>query len=86
MVCTCGLGEGYKCEDHDMATEPKKLRGNRCQCAACGEYFKSTFAFDKHRVGPHSDRRCLGPIAMREFGMAQKPDGFWVSALMEVPA
>ena len=61
------------------------LRGDHCQCAACGEYFNSTYAFDKHRVGPFTHdlrtRRCLTPDEMRVKGMAQKPEGWWISMI-----
>ena len=48
-------------------TGPKLPAGtNRCQCAACGEYFGGVYAFDLHRVGPGHDRACLPPAAMRD--------------------
>ena len=59
-----------------------KLRGDRCQCTACGLYFNSTAAFDKHRVGDHRvtrDRRCLTPQQMQERGMEQTSEGWWVT-------
>jgi hypothetical protein len=30
-------------------------------CRSCGGHFSSTSAFDRHRVGPWDDRRCLEP-------------------------
>jgi hypothetical protein len=34
----------------------------RNHCRACGSHFTSVRAFDAHRVGPMSDRRCeFGP-------------------------
>ena len=57
------------------------LRGDNCQCAGCGLYFKSTKAFDKHRRGtPGKDRRCLAPTEMLLKGMATDKRGFWVTA------
>lgn len=61
----------------------KVLRGDRNQCPGCGEYFNSTFAFEKHRTGQHGvDRRCLTPEEMRAKGMDMNAAGFWVSAAM----
>ena len=63
----------------------KKLRGDRCRCATCGEYFNSTFAFDRHRVGGYqtatkpSTRRCLTVAEMAAKGMSVNPAGFWVT-------
>lgn len=61
----------------------KVLRGDRNQCPGCNEYFNSTFAFDKHRVGKFgADRRCLTPDEMLLKGMVKNNDGFWVSKSM----
>ena len=54
---------------------------DRCRCAACGEHFNSTAAFDKHRVGTHGvDRRCSTPDEMRARGMVQTGPGWWVTS------
>lgn len=39
------------------------MRVTRCQfcCDGCGSHFSSLRAFDAHRVGSSSDRRCLNP-------------------------
>lgn len=58
-----------------------RLTGDRCQCSACGLFFNSTAAFDKHRDGPMIQRRCLSDVEMRAKGMAVNARGFWVSAL-----
>ena len=64
----------------------KTLRGDRCLCRTCGEYFNSTFAFDKHRVGKHDlaashfGRRCLTEAEMTARGMARNQRGFWISS------
>lgn len=59
----------------------KTLRGDRNQCPSCSLYFNSTFAFDKHRTGKHGvDRRCMTMEEMLAAGMAQRADGFWISA------
>jgi hypothetical protein len=33
-----------------------ELKGKRCQCGPCGQYFTTTSHFDKHRVGPYKER------------------------------
>ena len=59
----------------------KVLRGDRCQCTACGEFFNSTFAFDKHRRGKHGiNRHCMAVNRMYQAGMAINGAGFWISA------
>jgi hypothetical protein len=61
----------------------KKLSGDRNQCPGCGEYFNSTFAFDRHRVGEFGvNRRCLNRAEMLDKGMDSNPAGFWVSERM----
>lgn len=56
----------------------KILRGDRCQCPACGLYFTSTNAFDKHRTGKHGeDRRCLADFELAERGWEPNDGGFW---------
>ena len=57
-----------------------KLTGDRNQCQACMEYFRSSAAFSKHRTGEHGvDRRCLSPREMLQRGMEVNSAGFWVS-------
>jgi hypothetical protein len=59
------------------------LSGDRNQCRGCGEYFNSTFAFDKHRTGEFGkDRRCLTAEEMRAKGMDKNARGFWISSAM----
>lgn len=57
-----------------------KLRGNRCQCMACGELFNSVFAFDRHRQGPYPDRRCLSAASMVDAGFSKNAGGYWITA------
>lgn len=66
-----------------MAVE-KTLRGDRNQCPSCDEYFNSTYAFEKHRIGDFTDgtRRCLTTEEMLEKGMGVNSTGFWVTSLM----
>lgn len=62
-----------------------KLTGNRCRCAACGDYFNSTSTFDRHRAGtfaargtwPHA-RRCLTTEELHAKGWARNVVGFWI--------
>lgn len=62
------------------------LKGKRCMCPTCGEFFSSITMFDKHRAGEHGvDRHCLDPqtlgMVIRERGnntywTMPMPDGF----------
>ena len=67
-----------------MNYEKKTLRGNRNQCPGCSEYFNSTHAFEKHRVGEHerNQRRCLSITEMTAKGMFVGDDGFWRGSVM----
>ncbi len=58
----------------------RKLNGDHCQCAGCGQYFNSTAAFDKHRVGPYHKRRCLLPNEMEAIGMAASKTNWWITS------
>lgn len=61
----------------------KKLSGNRNQCPACGKYFNSNGAFDKHRIGQHGvNRRCMSDAEMLESGMFLGDDEFWRGSKM----
>lgn len=61
----------------------KTLRGDRNQCSGCHEYFNSTHAFEKHRIGQHGvDRRCMTPDEMRAHGMHIGADDFWRGSVM----
>lgn len=57
----------------------RPLKGNRCQCQGCYEYFNSVYAFDLHRTGPYTDRKCLTPEEMGDLGMSLNGSGFWIS-------
>lgn len=60
-----------------------KLTGDHNQCPGCGQYFNSSFAFDKHRVGEHGRNRCCLPVAeMQAKGMSKNAAGFWISSAM----
>ena len=55
-----------------------KLTGDRNQCPTCGQLFKSTHAFEKHRTGEFGkDRRCRTEEEMSAKGMFKGDDGFW---------
>lgn len=56
-----------------------KLRGDRNQCPTCHEYFNSVMAFDKHRIGNWTTRRCLKADEMTTKGMLKNRLGFWVT-------
>lgn len=60
-----------------------QLRGDRNECAGCGELFNSTHAFEKHRTGSHGiNRRCLTVDEMVSAGMVKGADGFWRGSAM----
>ncbi len=50
---------------------------NFCRCAACGVYFYNVKAFDKHRVGPGPDRRCMPTARCPELGLQLDVNGYW---------
>jgi hypothetical protein len=56
------------------------LKHDRCRCPTCGEYFNSTYAFDKHRSGEWERRFCRSPDQMATLGMVKNNRGFWVSS------
>lgn len=65
-----------------MTEKYRELKGDKNQCAGCGELFKSTAAFDKHRTGDFGiDRRCMNTEQMLAKKMAKNAHGFWVTAL-----
>lgn len=55
-----------------------RLTGAKCQCTACDLGFGSERAFDRHRYGEISGRRCLTIAEMRAGGWAQDHRGFWL--------
>ena len=63
----------------------RPLRGNRCLCRTCAEYFNSAAAFDKHRTGtydlttPGYGRRCQTAAEMLKVGMTINATGFWLT-------
>jgi hypothetical protein len=56
----------------------KPLRGDRCRCSGCGEYFTTTSTFDRHRKGPYTDRTCLSVDALFALGWKTNKYGFWM--------
>lgn len=59
------------------------LRGDRNQCAGCGQCFNSSHAFDKHRTGEHGvNRHCMSAEQMQAKGMVLRDDGFWRGSAM----
>lgn len=51
----------------------------RCECTACGKFFKSLSGFDSHRVGAYSfekTRRCLTPEELSKLGFIRK-ENIW---------
>ena len=55
------------------------LENDRCQCAACGEYFLTVEAFDKHRTGRFGrpgTRRCVDRDGMHRRKLVRE-EGWW---------
>lgn len=63
-----------------MSADEKQLRGDRNQCPTCCEYFNSSAAFEKHRAGEFTARRCLTAEEMVGKGMDKNDAGFWITA------
>lgn len=61
-----------------IAYPPFKLKGDNCQCRACGLLFRRTSTFDKHRVGKvGAERRCLTAEELKAMSWFQDSAGFW---------
>ena len=56
------------------------LRGDRCQCGACGQRFNSTSMFDRHRLGRPGRRSCLNACQLEAKGYSRNQAGFWIRA------
>lgn len=54
-----------------------------CLCRACGVFFRSVRAFDRHREGPAAQRRCCATPRMPDKGLHPDPRGFWRLPLRE---
>lgn len=67
---------------YEEATTYRLSTSGACQCGGCRRYFSSVYAFDKHRVGPADERRCLTKEEIIEAGMAVNERGLWVSEVM----
>jgi hypothetical protein len=62
---------------------PLRVGSGVCECAGCGERFKSVYGFDRHRTGPQEHRRCLAAGEMRALGMFVNAHGQWVTKARE---
>lgn len=67
-----------------------RLGESRCQCSACGDYFNSTAAFDRHRCGEFAKpgkvdgmRGCKTRAQMVMDGMERNRAGFWITERRE---
>ena len=58
-----------------------RITDSRSLCGACGLAFTSVHAFDKHRDGPYSARRCFSENELTAMGFALNARG-----LLRVPA
>ena len=57
---------------------------DHCRCSpapgGCGEYFNSTYAFERNRTGRHGlDRRCRVVAEMEARGFVKNARGFWIT-------
>jgi len=59
---------------------------DRCRCTACGEYFRSSSAFGRHRYSAKEGRRCLSVPQMLEKGMVKSDTGHWMASRRDVKA
>jgi hypothetical protein len=58
-------------------TTTPRLRGGRCQCTACSEYFSSERAFDRHRTGDFEHGRwCIPTADLIAAGWVRNDHGF----------
>ena len=58
----------------------RTLTGQHNHCSACGEYFNSNVAFEKHRIGEFGiDRRCANLYEMEEKGMSKNSGDWWIT-------
>ena len=55
-----------------MSRTNATLKGNRCYCRGCGEYFSVVSNFDKHRIWKDDKRVCADPESL---GMEIKQTG-----------
>jgi len=65
------------------------LRGNRCQCTGCGDFFNSTSTFDRHRTGRFDvpgDRRCLSGNELIARGWSRNTARLWIERTMRSTA
>jgi hypothetical protein len=61
-----------------------RLREDRNQCPTCQEFFKSSKAFDQHRVGVIGiNRRCLTTAEMQARNFGRTTDAFWCSPVAQ---
>lgn len=56
---------------------PFPLKGQNCQCRACGLLFRRTSTFQAHRYGPPANRGCYTGTQLVEKGWKQDSKGFW---------
>ena len=56
---------------------PFPLKGDNCQCRACGKLFRRTSSFEAHRYGPYTERRCHDNMYLAQKGWKQDSGGFW---------
>lgn len=60
-----------------MRDEKLPIGSNKCKCAACGEYFLTVKAFETHRYGKYTDRRCTETADMDKRRLSLDEKGYW---------
>ncbi len=52
------------------------LRGGQCECMSCALRFGGVRAFELHRAGPATDRRCRDAAELVALGLRLTPRGW----------
>lgn len=68
--------------DYSPADPKLKFHRNMCRCPSCGKHFNSVSAFEKHRIGPPENRRCLTRLEMENAGMSVNKRDYWITEAM----
>lgn len=56
-------------ETESVASDEKQRVISKTQCGGCNRYFTGMGIFDKHRIGPMTERRCMTEEEMHAAGM-----------------
>jgi hypothetical protein len=62
----------------------RTYRRNGMRCAACGQRFRSTRAFDRHRIGRGDERRCRTRAELLALGWSYRfASGGWTDSPLQ---